>query len=359
MTELDNISRVLGDAGWFKKVGPHVIVDGQFGSTGKGVAASILERVHATIDGGMLLSETNAGPNSGHTAVFSGHKMMTQQIPVSAVQRRWLGKPPTAYLNGGAVIDILILKQEIEKFNMHYKVYVNPFAPVITDKDVENEANGGPAKIAGTGKGVGSAIARKVMREGVVAKDMSAELLAIGADLWDRRAPSARDYPAIMEVAQGFSLGSNQGFYPHCTSRECTVGQALSDAGIHPSRLQKTMMCVRTYPIRVGNTAMGNSGGMYLDQRETSWEELGQTPELTTVTKRVRRVFTWSNIQFSQALEVNRPDVIFLNFCNYLKDPEAFLDNLRRVYRGIMRRDPEAIITGWGPETEQAKLWPI
>jgi len=56
-----------------------------------------------------------------------------------------------------------------------------------------------------------------------------------------------------MEVSQGFSLGINSEFYPKVTSRECTVMQGLADARIAPSKLAKTYMAIRTYPIRVGD----------------------------------------------------------------------------------------------------------
>ena len=73
-------------------------------------------------------------------------------------------------------------------------------------------------------------------------------------------------------------------------------------------------MTCRSYPIRVGNTDKGTSGGWYPDQQETTWEALGVEPELTTVTKRVRRVATWSWQQFTDAVRANEPDAIWLGF---------------------------------------------
>ena len=174
--------------------------------------------------------------------------------------------------------------------------------------------------------------------------------------LWQYRMQD-RDAVIFVETAQGFSLGINSGFYPYTTSRECTVGQALADARIPPRFLRRVAMTVRTFPIRVGNTA-GSSGPCYHDQEETSWEELGQTPELTTVTKRVRRVFTFSWEQYRQACRVNQPDLVFANFLNYLKEPDAqqeFLYKLETVAQAETGIRP-IILGGHGPMMEDVRL---
>lgn len=349
--QLDTISNRLLAAGWFARTGVHAIVDGQFGSTGKGVAASILAHtVGKSRYSHDFIGMSSAGPNSGHTAIYKGHKMVTQQLPISAVQSAFAYGWGKAYLNAGAVIRLEKLDEELAKYNMDNRTYVHPNAAVITDFDIGEEIDGGPAKIASTGKGVGAAIAKKVMREGKVYGQY---------DTWRVKDFQMEMECSIMEVAQGFSLGVNQQFYPYCTSRECTVGQAMSDANMHPSWLRKTMMAVRTYPIRVGNTDKGNSGGWYPDQREMTWEELGKEPEMTTVTKRIRRVATWSRLQFRAAVRANRPDAIFLNFCNYLDDGHlmAFINDLEGDYRFEMGCTLPILICGWGPETEETTLW--
>ncbi len=60
---------------------------------------------------------------------------------------------------------------------------------------------------------------------------------------------------------------------------------------------------------------------------------------MTTVTKRVRRIFTFSQEQYRQAATINRPDLIFLNFCNYLQTREE-LDMLMKQ-----------MATAWGEPT--------
>jgi hypothetical protein len=70
----------------------------------------------------------------------------------------------------------------------------------------------------------------------------------------------------------------------------------------------------------VGNLEGHSSGEWYEDQQEVTWEALGIEPELTTVTKRIRRVATFSEEQLFEALRANDPDWIAVNFLNYLTE---------------------------------------
>lgn len=341
----------LWDKGWFVDPGAYVIVDGQFGSTGKGALAAYL----ATIGQHKInIVTTNAGPNSGHTGYMphdaGGNRIITRQIPVGGVVLNNLLKKPTVYLNGGAIIDMEVLRDEMSVHGFK-EIVIHPTAAVILPEYKNEEADGGPGKIASTGKGVGAALAHKVMRDGQVAKDF---LPNAEAYRWDW----SKDV-VLVETAQGFSLGINQGFYPHTTSRECTVMQAIADACIPPRRVNKVAMCIRTYPIRVGNTDRGNSGGHYPDQRETSWEEIGQPPELTTVTGRVRRVFTFSDQQFREALRANEPDLVFVTFLDYLNGFQAreFMNNALHIYQSEMGQRPDLLLGSFGPRIEDIRVW--
>lgn len=130
----------------------------------------------------------------------------------------------------------------------------------------------------------------------------------------------------------------------------------MSDAGLHPTFFREAMMVVRTYPIRVA----GNSGWVYPDQTEITWEMLGVEPEKTTVTNKIRRVFTWSDLQFIDAVLANRPTSIFVNFMNYIpeEDWDDFLQ--KHVYENYllaMGAPPKAIFIGTGPRVEDVMFW--
>jgi adenylosuccinate synthase len=111
----------------------------------------------------------------------------------------------------------------------------------------------------------------------------------------------------------------------------------------------EVIVTMRTFPIRVGDAydkygnKVGTSGPVYDDQREVSWEQLGVPLERTTVTKKVRRVFTWSNKNLEKVVTMLAPDAIFLNFVNYLesnpsfesKETASFIDGIEAKAREI------------------------
>lgn len=101
----------------------------------------------------------------------------------------------------------------------------------------------------------------------------------------------------------------------------------------------------RVHPIRVG----GNSGPCYPDQTEITWSDLGIEPELTTVTQRVRRVFTWSQQQIEEAISVCCPTDVFLNFCNY--DPDSVEKIITKIQGALLKFNVSGDVkfTGWGP----------
>lgn len=347
-------STLVGSTGhriedWFTQHGAYVLVDGQYGSTGKGLfAAYIAQRAHAS----PTVITTNQGPNSGHTALWSSRKIITKQLPVSGVVLHEFDSDPLVYLNAGAIIDPKILADELVRFKMRPPI-VHPCAVIVTaaDKAADEDT---VKKIASTGQGTGPAVQNKVARTGdtMLYRDLGVSSVPPPGRTWDNFWDWESD-SVFVETAQGFSLGLNSIFYPHVTSRECTVMQALADARIPAQMVRRVAMCVRTFPIRVGNVGSASSGDCYPDQEETSWARLGVEPELTTVTKRVRRIFTWSRQQFKAAVAANRPDVIFVNFINYLKpgDRPNFMNNLWQDYFSVMGRVPTCYY-GFGPCVE-------
>ena len=283
-------------SGWFNEPGAYVLVDGQFGSTGKGLMAGVLAEVGA---GKITHVTTNAGPNSGHVSYFGDEEIKLQQLPTAGVMLNKLGHPATVYLNAGAVIDATILGAERSKYcRGEYPVLVHPLSAQIGHSDMlEDQKN--VERMSSTGKGVGPAIINKLRREGRPLPPNAYSLIDVD-NFWDW----SNDV-VLVETSQGFSLGLNSAkFYPHVTSRECTVMQAIADARIPAQMVKKVICCFRTYPIRVGSVGDSTSGGCYPDQEETTWEKIGVEPELTTVTKRVRRVFTWSRQQFKDRKSV-------------------------------------------------------
>lgn len=352
-------SALVQHAGLFQRPGVVGLVDGQFGSTGKGVIAALLaelfhDRVSTVV--------TNAGPNSGHTFYHGHEKVILKQLPTFSVKARMMGiRNIKTVLSGGAVIAPEILSHEITKHAVG-NVTVHPAAAII-DAVARRQDEVSVQLMASTGQGVGPAIVHKLSRipnsmatAGEYYHDQDFNNYPFEIARWS----FDPDEAILLEVSQGYSLGINAGFWPHVTSRECTIMQAMADAIIPPTFFDNCVMALRTFPIRVGNVGDASSGPAYLDQQETTWEALGQTPELTTVTQRVRRVFTWSRQQFREAVKANCPGIIFLNFCNYLKGDGAVsqfvTEYILKDYFEITGGEP-IVLCGHGPGTTDVELF--
>ena len=302
-----------------------IIVDMSWGSTGKGLLASVLAQQYAP---DTLV--TAFAPNAGHTSYTPDghklvHKMLANGITSPNTERVLIGP--------GAVINEAILVAEIENAEKlglisFDRVYVHENAACVLDKHIEAERDFG--RIGSTQTGSGAALIQKIIRDPDntnIARDAIRDPRVVVVD--DREYLSILEKGRIIQVegAQGFGLSIHHGFYPYVTSRDVTPAQILADCGIPwwMGRKARVIGTTRTYPIRVNNKT-GWSGPCYEDQREISFEDLGQPVELTTVTKLPRRIFTFSKNQINHAVRVCSPDELFLNFCNYCRTADELLE---------------------------------
>jgi adenylosuccinate synthase len=140
-----------------------VLYDGQFGSTGKGLAGAWVGE-HNLID----WCTTNASANAGHTSIINGEPFVLFHIPSSFLTARENGYC-RIFINKGAIIDLPVLIEEVKTLRISYdQIFVDPNAAVITadDKIAEQDNKSSATKIGSTRKGCGAALARKVMRQG-------------------------------------------------------------------------------------------------------------------------------------------------------------------------------------------------
>src|SRR5262249_25087084 len=129
------------------------------------------------------------------------------------------------------------------------------------------------ARIGSTGKGIGAARAARIMRTAPLVEDQKQWPTMVG-DIADHiRARLRHNGNIQIEGTQGYGLGLHAGYYPYCTSSDCTAMHFMAMAGcppwlVTPEELE-VWVVFRTYPIRVA----GNSGPLV---RETTWEVVGQ-----------------------------------------------------------------------------------
>ena len=315
-----------------------VLIDGGFGSSGKGLVAGAIA-ASQNID----VAAASCSPNAGHTCYVGDRKVVAFHLPMAAAINPKCG----LYLCAGSIIRPKVLLREVEELNIDpARLTISPRAVIVKDSDVDEEKDPTSAqtKLGSTREGVGVALAHKVKR--TTTGDGITHLAVDEPSLKGFVVDHPLDVEGIcdvggrvfLEIPQGLGLGVNSGLaYPFCTSREISISQALSDLQVHPRFLGAVTMVMRTYPIRVGNIAsddgyqIGYSGPFYPDSEETSWDEIGVPEELTTVTKRVRRVAKFSTAQYQWALKKCRPDVVVLNFVNYLKSDAEFSGLLGRM----------------------------
>ena len=378
----------------------NVVTDGQWGSCGKGaVTTALAHRCKPEI-----LSTTNMA-NAGHTAVNSnGDKFIAKALPSATALHKWYPDYDPAILVGpSSAFDLVQMIKEVEFCNVAGSTFIHPRAGVITEthRQIENDMGEGTKHIASTMQGCGAFLADKIMRRKSIklARDYSQldQLVTDKFDLVSKTSSSSHGLKeaavkfshlsmprairailqqggtALHEGSQGFSLDINHGsHYPECTSRSTTAIQNIADMGIAHSLIGDIYLVIRPYPIRVGNViengqTIGYSGDCYSDHKEISWEEVakeaGAPPEemqkeLTTVTKRLRRVFTFSKEQLIEAVEINGATKIALNFANYIdwacygmNDYEALPQKVKNFILDIedIARIPVTIV-GTGPQ---------
>lgn len=303
-----------------------LIIDLQFGSTGKGLIAGYL----AERDGPDTVINANM-PNAGHTYINDAgrvwmHKVLPNGIVSPGLERVMIGPQ--------SVFDPKQFAKEVQDsadLLKHKSIYIHRDA-VLLDQSHRATEQSTLSGISSTMQGSAAAIISKMNRRRNEdhRAGSSASFLRYVEYLQDEYNIDAqvvdnstwtmilrRSEKILAEGAQGFSLGLNAGFWPYCTSRDCTPTRFMADMGIPWNMLDTVVGTARVHPIRVGSTPDGYSGDVYEDQEELSWGALGVSPELTTVTKRERRVFTFSHVQMLEAIAACAPTEIFLNFCNY------------------------------------------
>lgn len=326
-TRDDVLVRVASRLGLYgKRVEPlvDVLIGGQYGSEGKGHIASYLAPEYD-----YLLRV--GGPNAGHK-VFEDEKPYTHHQLPSGTRKCEAG----LIIGPGAVLDVQKLMTEIAECRVSFdRLSIDPRAMLIESEDVAFEKEKLETAISSTAQGVGSATSRKVLRAaaqpGVRLARESPELKPYLRDTLRLLEDAfAEGKMVFVEGTQGTGLSLHHGDYPYVTSRDTSGSGCLAEAGIAPTRVRRTIMVVRSYPIRVQSPKDGTSGPM---GTEVDWktvaarsglseEELIEK-EKTSTTGKDRRVaeFNWS--LFRKAVSLNGPTDIALTFADYLDKRNA------------------------------------
>ncbi len=296
-----------------------VIVGGQYGSEGKGKVALFVaneKRAAAVVRVG--------GPNSGHTGVDSnGRTWVFRQLPAAS-----LSKDALVVIAAGSLINPDILLEEIGLLGLSPdRLIVDARATIILQRHRDWEAREALTdKIGSTGSGTGAALIDRISRsrEHMLAGDChSLAQFIVPNTSQILRGLLRQGKRVVVEGTQGFGLSLWHGpSYPSATSRDTTASAFMSESGLAPHDADDVVLVLRSFPIRVG----GNSGPL---EHEIDWPTLAAEArlppdyvELTSATRRVRRVARFDAEIVKRAIEVNAPHRIAMNHIDYV-DPDA------------------------------------
>lgn len=291
----------------------HIVVGGQFGSEAKGAVTAAICADEAN-QGKTVTVVRVGGPNAGHSAADpTGRIWPLRQIPAGMVAHPSV----RGVIASGSEIDPEVLDREIEELSdagidVTGRLTVSDAATIITPAHREQEA-ALVGLIGSTGKGIGAARADRVMRRAdtVATSGYAGKtgfFISRAEELERRLCESARrhSHTVVLEGTQGYGLGLHTKYYPQVTSGDCRAIDVCAQAGVNPWGLigdfgsLQIHITIRPYPIRVA----GPSGPL---EGETTWEQLGLPVELTTVTRKPRRVGMYDRALVDAAVVANRP----------------------------------------------------
>lgn len=318
-----------------------IVVGGQYGSEAKAKAAVHIGR-QSVAAGNRVIGIRSGGPNAGHTVYVGDTKYVLRHLPSCAVI-------PNAYLliSAGSMINLDILDREINDLNsmgmeIGGRLLIDDQAIIVTNGMIDREKgmklgqNLGSTQ-TGTGMAASDRCLRLAQTFGMV---MESAPYSVPSNIRHAIINHQKDVEGIacqsvsemvnlvkhgetnhiiIEGTQGFGLSTlHGGHYPFCTSKDTTASAFASDVGIPPHHVDEVVMVIRTYPIRVG----GNSGHM---ENEINWDivkkRCGATEdlvEMTSVTKKIRRVGEPDWDLFKRAYVANGPTKIAIHGMDYL-----------------------------------------
>lgn len=286
-----------------------VIVDLQYGDTGKGKVAHAL----AKTDEYDMVLRYNGGANAGHTVYHDGVKVVTHQVPIGVLY----GK--VSVIGPGCVVNIKKLENEIRElnaagFDTTGLIYVDKRAHLVTDAHLEED--GSDTQIGTTKQGIGPAYRDKYGRTGVRIGDdrtLRSTLFKV-TDTYEFLHIDYHKFRVLCEGAQGFHLDIDWGDYPYVTSSHCTIGSAVLN-GIPPKKIRKVIGTMKAYETYVGNKTN------YTDENDPTFkriQEVGQ--EFGATTGRPRKV-NWMNLdRVVMAMSINGVNEVIINKLDVLRE---------------------------------------
>lgn len=353
-----------------------IIQGGQYGSEAKGAITGYICETEA-VD----IAVRTGAVNAGHTVYYQGKKVVMQQLPCGWVNpNTQLVLGAGAMIHPKILADECAMVSTITGKDVRNRLWIDLNAGVHDESHTLRSAESGRHHAIGaTGKGCSEAIIDKVRGRGAGYKtfgdlDLHQYHIVDTAQMLNHEFDIGAKL--LIEGTQGTLLDLNTGPYPYTTHKSVLPAAWMTECGLSPALPTDIVMVVRTYPIRVA----GNSGPMpqeiswpilareinnkcrmmglrpivaeqaILDfeaahemiSNDPEWQkrsgnerlsetnaaalrelpaatvaELSKLFELTTVTKKLRRVARLNFPTLEWAAKLCRPHRIALTFMNY------------------------------------------
>lgn len=280
-----------------------VMIGGQWGDEGKGGIADFLSNYHK------VFVRFNGGPNAGNSVMLgNGEKFVFKLLPAG-------GLKPGAILvlTEGMCIDVDALRKEIDKLreiNPNFTVLVSEKAIQINlDHKIIDEGN--KSRLGSVGVGVGPANVDRIKRRADTMKMYrSNEWFSVG-DTGEWLNDHLKE-DILFIGAHGTELDIHQGGFPYVTTSNCISSSIGHQAGVHPSLVDRTVLCVKAYSTRVGPGEFNDLVGPVEEKIRLKGHEFG------SVSGRPRRI-GWIDLkQLKRSVRINRPTMIALTMVDVL-----------------------------------------
>lgn len=366
----------------------NIILDQAFGSSGKGKVSTYLAHKYNITN----VSSANY-PNAGHSADFNNYKFVAKAIPTAACLKHVYGMGMQCFISPGSGYDWARLIQEWNETDRPF-IFIHDRASIVdkTHKTREEHGRDSTRHIASTMQGTATALADKILRKADVQlagsvplselihylvnsdpeiskiiqneNDFLDKVHVVRADEFRNMTWNIMDHGHtwLHEGSQGYALSIDHGFeYPACTSRNCTTQAAMDYMGIPPKLVGDVYLNFRSFPIRVGHVVengvrQGHSGNFHPDSTELTWEQVADISgmpesekkqlaerERTTVTKRIRRVASFSFDSIVDSVRTNGATKLSMNFIQYVNWKDYGLRGGREAFVKLSKESREFI----------------
>lgn len=283
-------------------MGATIIVDAFWGDAGKGKFCAFLSKeLNAS-----LSVRAGTGTNAGHSVYVNDTFVKTRTLPLG-----WLNPTTNALISSGVAVNPDIFLEEVIKYGVSHRVFVDRNCPIIESKHIAIEqADQTMCNIDSTKSGSGSARADYIMRRGKRAQDISSlkEYIVDGITLINTEA-TLRSVVIEGSQATFLSLYASDR-YPYVTSDNCTTNAFLDDTSLSWNLLERVVLLIKCLPTCVGNGFLPYE----MSEEEIRSRGLIEYGVNTGRFKRRSKKIDWERLAFS--VMINGPTEIALTFCD-------------------------------------------